>query len=312
MAKPVLVDATGLVYRSFFGLPSLYRRGDAKAVHAVWGMARTTLQLLERFDYPAVLVLVFDRPWDPRSKQVSAGRWSEFPEYKKNRPAAPNELRHQFDIAQEVSRRMGLVTIVAPDGFGADDVLAHYAGDLGQACVVSSDKDMLQVVSATVDVYDPAKDVTMREADVEARLGVRPALVPDFLALTGDTSDNVPGVAGVGAKRAAALLRAHGTLEAVLAAAASDAVMGVGPKTREALRVQADAAWRARDLVQLRRVTSGLPSASALQRRRVETDEVCAYLRSVGLDAIAERFRSVSVRMASTCAAPTNLESLPG
>lgn len=216
----VLVDAHNWLHRFFHAIPPQYKSGrNVAAVRAL----RDMVVRLRRSLSPAVLVAVFDGEGD------CGGRRALLPSYKAGRPETPPELRGQIEAAALHLPRFGASTVRVAN-FEADDVIAtlarssHAAGH--PVRVVSGDKDLCALVrddGATIAV-ETRRDgawATIREADVAARFGVAPAQLLDMLALAGDDTDGVPGVPGIGPKTAADLLRAHGSLAALLEAAPS-------------------------------------------------------------------------------------------
>ena len=219
--------------------------------HALHGFCRKMLEYYKR--WPAHRLLVaFDRPGG------SAARLAILPDYKATRDAMPRGLRPQIDAMREACELLGAPSL-AVDGYEADDLIAACvaaAREQGFADVIiaSADKDLLQLVSddaadpTQVSIWDDKLKKQVGAEQVVAKHGVRPRQVADLLALMGDSSDNVPGVPGVGAKTAATMLTDHGDLDAVLSAAAQK----VKPSKREQALVEfAETARRARRLVTL-------------------------------------------------------------
>ena len=206
-----LVDASGYVFRSYYALP-LMKREDGVAVQAVYGFVGMLLKLLDRLAEDDLLGVVFDVGGDSFRKQIYA-------EYKSNRPPPPEDLIPQFSLVREATRAFGL-EILEKQGFEADDVIASYARwgeNLGYDVIIaSSDKDMMQLVSDRVKMYDSIKDREVGIEEVVSKYGVEPSKMVDFQALAGDSSDNIPGVPGIGAKIAAQLLQEYNSLDELL------------------------------------------------------------------------------------------------
>ena len=219
MKRLLLIDGHSVIYRSFFAfIRSPLRNSKGFNTSAVYGFAQTLKKLLNELkpDYCAV---VYDAPG-------RTFRDEKFSEYKLQRPPAPEELPPQMPVVKDMVRAWGMASFEVP-GVEADDVLAtlarRFAGPCGDAgsevisvIIATSDKDLLQLVGSGVTVYDPWKDKRYGPADVKDKLGVEPELVPDLLALTGDSSDNIPGVPGIGPKRAKEILVRWGSLEEAL------------------------------------------------------------------------------------------------
>jgi DNA polymerase-1 len=225
----VLVDGSSYLYRAFHAMPNLANsRGEATG--AVYGIVNMLRRLLREYDTPYFAV-VFDAPGKTfRDRLYSA--------YKANRPPMPDELRSQIDKVHTVIRALGLPLLSVPD-VEADDVigtLARMATAHGmETLVVSGDKDLAQLVDASVRMCDSMKDVVYDAEGVEAKFGVPPERIVDFLALVGDTSDNIPGVPKVGPKTAVRWLKEYGSLDRLVAQA--DSVPG---KVGESLRASLD------------------------------------------------------------------------
>jgi DNA polymerase I len=205
-----LVDGSGYIFRAYYAIRRLTTR-DGMPTNAVLGFARMLGKLL-RQEKPTYLGIAFD----PRGKTF---RHVNFPDYKANREAAPEDLIPQFALIRELVRAMDIPVLEVP-GFEADDVLATMtaqalARDM-RVVVVSADKDLMQLVGPKVLQYDPMKDKRFDSEAVEEKLAVKPSFVADLLALAGDSSDNIPGVPKVGLKSAAKLIQAFGDVEAVI------------------------------------------------------------------------------------------------
>jgi len=211
-----LVDGSALAYRSYFafvGRPLLNSKGENTS--AAYGVANTLLKLL-REEKPDYISVVFD-------SRVPTFRHKLFTEYKANRQKMPEEMRNQFPRILELVGAIGL-NIVEVEGFEADDVMGTLAKRLTregvEVVLVSGDKDFLQLVGEDVRVLNPGKagedPVWVDRKQVEERFGVEPEQVVDVLALMGDSSDNIPGVPGIGPKTAAKLVSKYGSLEEIL------------------------------------------------------------------------------------------------
>ena len=238
-----LVDAYGFVFRAYYALPALSRR-DGLPTGAVYGFCVMLRKLLQ--STPAThLAVVFDAPG-------KVFRHTLYPAYKANRKAPPPDLVPQFALVREATAAFGLQALEA-QGFEADDLIATYTTlathtHNAQVTIVSSDKDLMQLVCEEVRLYDTMKERTLGINEVQAHFGAKPAQVIDIQALAGDASDNVPGVPGIGIKTAAQLITTYGSLEALLARA--DEIPQA--KRREALKAHKDKALLSRDLVRLR------------------------------------------------------------
>ena len=210
-----LVDASLYVFRAWHSIPNDFTDVDGHPVNAVHGFTRFLLDLLER-ERPSHIAIAFDE------SLTSSFRNALYPEYKAHRALPPAELERQFVYCREVAATLGL-TVLTDTGFEADDLIGSavhvLAGFEYGAVIVSADKDFGQLVNDDVEQWDFARGQRWDAHGVKQRLGVRPDQVADYLALTGDAVDNIPGVPGIGAKTAAILLAHFGTLEALLARA---------------------------------------------------------------------------------------------
>ena len=226
--KIVLVDGSSYLYRAFHAMPNLANsQGDSTG--AVYGIVNMLRRLMREQDTPH-FVVVFDAPGKTFRDRL-------YSEYKANRPPMPDELRSQIDQVHAVIEAMGLPLLSIPD-VEADDVigtLAKAAPSAGMdAFIVSGDKDLAQLVGPGVVMCDSMKNVVYDEKGVEEKFGVPPDRIIDFLALVGDTSDNIPGVPKVGPKTASRWLMEYGSLDTLVANA--DSIKGkVGENLRGSL-----------------------------------------------------------------------------
>ncbi len=209
----VLVDGSGFIFRAFHALPPM-TSPEGVPVNAVYGFTTMLARLLK--DHVGThLAVLFDA-----SRQTF--RSEIYPQYKAHRPEPPEDLRPQFSLIREATQAFNVPGIELP-GWEADDLIASYATAIraqgGTCTIVSSDKDLMQLVGDGVCMLDPIKQTPVGPAEVETKFGVPPTKVVDVQALMGDPTDNVPGVPGIGPKTAAALVQEYGALEAVLNAA---------------------------------------------------------------------------------------------
>ena len=241
MPRLLLLDAANAIYRAFFALPPL-RSPSGAPTGAVFGLANM-LRKLAREEKPDAIAVAMD----PRGGSF---RRELFPEYKATRDAQPEDLSAQLPLARELIEAWRLPVLEVP-GFEADDVIATLATTAPagwEVVIVSSDKDLMQLVGGRVLLLDSMKDKRIGPAEVVERFGVPPEKLLDVRALVGDPSDNIPGVKGIGEKGAAALITEFGTLENLLARAGEVKAK----KAREALLAQADAARLSKQLATLR------------------------------------------------------------
>ena len=215
MTQPTLhlVDASMYVFRAWHSMPDEFHDADGWPTNAVHGFARFLLELLER-ERPRHIAIAFDESLD------SCFRNAIYPAYKANRDPAPPELRRQFAWCKALCKAVGLVTLAHTD-YEADDLIgtAVHVGrrDGFRSVIVSADKDLSQLLQDDDEQYDFAKAVRWKADGVKARHGVHAHQIADYLALTGDAVDNIPGITGIGAKSAAILLAHFQSLDALLA-----------------------------------------------------------------------------------------------
>ena len=245
-----LVDGSGFIFRAFHALPPLTRKSDGLPVGAVSGFCNMLWKLLTSARdtsvgvTPTHFAVIFDYSSKTFRKEI-------FPDYKANRSAPPEELIPQFGLIRQATRAFNLPCIET-DGFEADDIIATYARQAeatgADVTIISSDKDLMQLVTPMVHMYDSMKDKQIGIPDVIEKWGVPPEKMIDLQAMTGDSVDNVPGIPGIGPKTAAQLLEAFGDLDTLLARAGEIKQ----EKRRENIIANADLARISRQLVTLR------------------------------------------------------------
>ncbi len=249
-----LVDVSSFIFRAFFAIRSLTSR-KGEPTNAVYGVATMLARVIEQAK-PKYLSIVYD------SKEPSF-RHEVYTEYKANRSEAPPELVPQFDRIEELISKMALHS-VRVSGIEADDLIGTLThrwlaeNPEHQVVVVTGDKDLMQLVNDRVSVWDTMKEVVFGPAEVEAKFGVRPDQVRDYLALVGDSSDNIPGVPSIGPKGAVDLLKEFGTLEGVLAAAKAGKIKGKKCETIAANEADALLSQRLATLVDVESVQADL------------------------------------------------------
>ncbi|GAA3917016.1 5'-3' exonuclease [Luteimonas lutimaris] len=211
--KPLyLVDASLYVFRAWHSMPDRFHDADGWPVNAVHGFARFLLELLER-ERPTHIAVAFDEALD------SCFRNALYPAYKANRDPAPPELKRQFAYCKALCDALGLVVLAHTD-YEADDLIGsalHQSRTHGhRGVIVSADKDLSQLLDEHDEQWDFARGQRWGRADVKARHGVEARQIADYLALSGDAVDNIPGVPGIGAKTAAILLAHFDSLDTLL------------------------------------------------------------------------------------------------
>ena len=242
-----LIDGSGFIFRAYHALPPLTRKSDGLPVGAVSGFCNMLFKIIEDqkgSNAPTHLVVVFDAKGKTFRSDI-------YPEYKMNRPPAPEDLIPQFPLTRDATRAFGLACI-EQEGFEADDIMATLAVQAreagGHVTIVSSDKDLMQLVGNGVEMYDAMKNKRIGPEQVEEKFGVSPNRVIDVQSLAGDSVDNVPGAPGIGVKTAALLINEYGDLDSLLERASEIKQ----PKRRETLIDNADQIRTSRDLVTLK------------------------------------------------------------
>ncbi len=240
-----LIDGSGYIFRAYHALPPM-TRSDGTPVNAVFGFTSMLFKLLKDLkeeERPTHLAVVFDY------SRITF-RQDLYEQYKAQRPEAPEDLVPQFPLIRKAVEAFS-VPAIEKEGFEADDIIATYVRQALErgfdVTIVSSDKDLMQLVGPHVRMMDPIKNRIIGPKEVEERFGVPPEKVADVLALMGDASDNVPGVPGIGPKTAAELIRQYGDLENLLAHAEEIPQ----PKRRQTLIENADKARLSKELVTL-------------------------------------------------------------
>lgn len=265
-----LVDGSGYIFRAFFALPPM-NRADGTPTNAVFGVTSMLLNLIEQTDADFVAV-IFDAKRQNFRNDI-------YPDYKGHRPDAPEELIPQFPLIHEAVEALNLPCLQM-EGFEADDLIATYAEQakkLGaEVTVVSSDKDLMQLVDDRVSMWDPMKNIEIKHDQVVEKFGVGPDRVVDVQALAGDSTDNVPGVPGIGIKTAAQLINDYGDLETLL----SRAEEIKQPKRRENLIEHADLARISRQLVLLKNDVEVTTPLTELKRREIDKDRLMTFLQA--------------------------------
>ncbi|MDR0677666.1 MAG: DNA polymerase I [Holosporaceae bacterium] len=203
----VLVDGSGFIYRAYYALPPLINR-DGRSVGALYGFCRMLISLLEKHRSDLFCV-VLDSGRDTFRMQI-------YPEYKANRSETPEELKAQLPMLKDVCDAFGVPNI-KKKGFEADDIIATYSDKMSRSGyevrIVSSDKDLMQLVTDKVSLFDPMKSKIIQSEEVIEKYGVLPSQMVFFQALMGDASDNVPGIEGIGPKTASKLINEFQTID---------------------------------------------------------------------------------------------------
>ncbi|MBX3577479.1 MAG: DNA polymerase I [Rhizobiaceae bacterium] len=284
-----LVDGSGYIFRAYHALPPLNRKSDGLPTNAVLGFCNMVWKLMQDAKNtdvgvaPTHFAVIFDY-------SAKTFRSEMYDQYKANRTAPPEDLIPQFGLIRQATVALGLPCI-EKEGFEADDLIATYSRLACEAgadtTIVSSDKDLMQLVGETVAMYDPIKDKRLGIPDVIEKWGVPPAKMIDLQALVGDSVDNVPGVPGIGPKTAAQLLETFGDLDTLLARAGEIKQ----EKRRETIIANAESARISRELVTLKQ---DVPLGNGeqlddLALRAVDGPTLVAFLKTMEFTTLTRR-----------------------
>jgi DNA polymerase-1 len=296
-----LVDGSGYIFRAYHALPPLTRKSDGLPVGAVSGFCNMLWKLMqdarntEVRATPTHFAVIFDYS----SKTF---RNTLYPDYKANRSAPPEDLIPQFGLIREATKAFDLPCIEM-EGFEADDLIATYARLAceagGETTIISSDKDLMQLVGETVSMYDPMKDKEIKVPEVIEKWGVPPEKMIDLQALTGDSVDNVPGVPGIGPKTAAQLLEQFGDLDALLARAGEIKQ----EKRRQTILDNAEKALISRELVRLKTDVPVSEPLDALVLQPPNGPKLIGFLKAMEFTTLTRRVAEASGTEAAEIAA---------
>ncbi len=279
-----LIDGSAYIFRAYHALPPLTRKSDGLPVGAVAGFCNILWNEMSRASAGKAathLAVIFDHSSETFRNTI-------YPEYKANRPELPEDLRPQFPLTREATRAFN-VACIETEGFEADDIiatLARVAVEAGGSCtIISSDKDLMQLIRPGVDMFDPMKTRQIGPDEVMEKFGVTPDKVIDVQSLAGDSVDNVPGAPGIGLKTAALLINEYGDLDTLLARAGEIKQ----PKRREALVDNAEKIRISRELVTLKADTPLDVTLDDLEIRLPEGDKVMDFLTKMEFRTLTRR-----------------------
>ncbi|HZR59778.1 MAG TPA: DNA polymerase I [Xanthobacteraceae bacterium] len=284
-----LVDGSGYIFRAYHALPPIARKSDGLQLNAVFGFCNMLWKLLRDMkaeDKPTHLAVVFDL-------SERTFRTEMYPDYKAHRPDPPDDLKPQFRLIREAVNAFDLPCL-EQQGFEADDLIATYVRQTCEAgataTIVSSDKDLMQLVNDCVVMFDTMKDKKIGRAEVMEKFGVPPDKVIEVQALIGDSTDNVPGVPGIGVKTAAQLIGEYGDLETLLARSGEIKQ----EKRRQALIDNAEKARLSKKLVTLDdRVTLDVPIGD-LAVHEPDYKRLIAFLKAMEFTSLTRRVAEFS------------------
>ena len=282
-----LIDGSGFIFRAFHALPPLTRKSDGLPVGAVAGFCNMIYKMVEDNhgpDAPTHVAVIFDH-------KGKTFRSAIYDDYKANRPPAPEDLVPQFPLIRDATRAFNLPCIEM-EGYEADDIIATYAVQAreagGRVTIISSDKDLMQLVGGGVEMLDAMKNRRIGIEEVEEKFGVGPERVIDVQSLAGDSVDNIPGAPGIGVKIAALLIQEYGDLDNLLA----NAEEIKQPKRRQTLIEKADQIRMSRELVTLKTDTPVIESIDEFEVRDPVPEDILAFIASM-------EFRTLTTRMAA-------------
>ncbi|MDQ0465553.1 DNA polymerase-1 [Caulobacter ginsengisoli] len=278
-----LVDGSSFIFRAYHALPPLTRKSDGLPIGAVSGFCNMLFKLLRDMnsDAPTHLAVIFDHSEETFRNKL-------YDQYKAHRPPPPEDLIPQFAVVREATRAFGVSCIELP-GYEADDLIAAYSCKVrdagGEVVIVSSDKDLMQLVGPNVSMLDTMKNLRIGREQVIEKFGVGPERVVDVQALCGDSVDNVPGAPGIGVKTASALINEYGDLDTLLARAGEIKQ----DKRRQTLIDFADQIRLSRALVQLDCDTPLPEPIDDLAVREPDKAVLGAFLETYELRSLARR-----------------------
>ena len=274
-----LIDGSGYIFRAYYALPPLTRKSDGMPTGAVSGFSSMLFKLLEdsksreNLEKPTHFAVIFDSARKNFRNQI-------YSEYKENRSDPPNDLIPQFKFIRKSVLAFNLPSIELLN-YEADDLIATYVEQIlaagAKATIVSSDKDFMQLYKKDVRIYDPMKNKFITENDVKAKFGVTPSKVVDVQSLAGDSSDNVPGVPGIGVKTAAELINKYGTLEKVLEKAGEIKQS----KRKETILENKDKAIISKKLVTLKKDVPVKDNLDDFILKNIDKDKLFNFLREM-------------------------------
>ena len=274
-----LIDGSGYIFRAYYALPPLTRKSDGLPVGAVSGFCNMLFKLLEdakseeNKDRPTHFAVIFDSARKNFRNEI-------YSEYKANRSEAPDDLIPQFDYIRKSVIAFNLPSIEQIN-YEADDLIATYVEQIkkagAKATIVSSDKDLLQLYDKNTRIFDPMKNKFLGIEEIKQKFGVNPDQIIDVQSLAGDTSDNVPGVPGIGIKTAAELINKFGTLEELL----KNTNTIKQNKRRETLLENKDKAIISKKLVTLKKDVPVKDKLEDFNLKKIDKNKLYSFLRDM-------------------------------
>lgn len=283
MKKLIVVDVSNFIFRAFFAIRPL-STPDGVPVNAVYGVLKMFLKILSKYQPTHVLMT--------RDTAGGSFRNEMYDEYKANRSEPPEDLIPQFALIKELIDKMGFVS-VAHDNYEADDLIGssvtQWRDEFDEVLIASGDKDLMQFVGGHVKMLDTMKDVTYDEQGVFDKMGVRPDQIVDYLSMVGDSSDNIPGMRGIGAKGAAKLLLEHGTLDECIAQ--KDTFKG--KKLTEAFSLYLEAGLMSRKLVEIVQDMDLGVKADDCKLEFYPSDELVEMMKTMGFKSMTTQLEEM-------------------
>lgn len=274
-----LIDGSGYIFRAYYALPPLTRKSDGLPVGAVSGFCSMLFKLLEdsksneNLQKPTHFAVIFDAARKTFRNEI-------YSDYKANRSEAPDDLAPQFEYIRKSVVAFNLPSVDLPN-YEADDLIATYVEQIlakgAKVTIVSSDKDLMQLYRKDVRIFDPMKNKFITSEDIVTKFGVGPEKVIDVQSLAGDSSDNVPGVPGIGVKTAAELINKYGTLEKLL----DNAQEIKQNKRRETLIENKDKAIISKKLVTLMKDAPVERKIEEFHLKEIDKDKLYKFLREM-------------------------------
>tara|TARA_Y100000590_G_scaffold246134_1_gene276547 strand:+ start:8938 stop:11712 length:2775 start_codon:yes stop_codon:yes gene_type:complete len=274
-----LIDGSGYIFRAYYALPPLSRKSDGMPTGAVSGFCNMLFKLLEdsksneNKDRPTHFAVIFDSARKNFRNEI-------YSEYKANRSDAPDDLIPQFEFIRKSVEAFNLPSIEMIN-YEADDLIATYVEQIlkigAKVTIVSSDKDLMQLYKNSVRIYDPMKNKFINKDDIDKKFGVIPEKIIDVQALAGDTSDNVPGVPGIGVKTAAELINKYDNLENLL----NNAEEIKQNKRRETLIENKDKAILSKKLVTLKKDVPIKNKIEEFKLREIDKNKLYSFMREM-------------------------------
>ena len=274
-----LIDGSGYIFRAYYALPPLSRKSDGMPTGAVSGFCSMLFKLLEdsksdlNKEKPTHFAVIFDSARKNFRNEI-------FSDYKANRSDAPEDLIPQFEFIRKSVLAFNLPSVELIN-YEADDLIATYSEQIlkegAKVTIVSSDKDLMQLYKKNIRIYDPMKNKFINQEDIDKKFGVKPEKIIDVQALAGDSSDNVPGVPGVGVKTAAELINQYGNLENLL----KNTAKIKQNKRRESIQENKDKAIISKKLVTLKKDVPVKDQITDFQLKEVDKKKLYSFLREM-------------------------------